>query len=139
VTDLLHGQLGGPDERVWQLDASAPAAEQLALFAEVGWPNGPPCAGYLKNKVVKLAEQNHLVDYDRISARYPRFEVVFPKTIEQFASTRPCKGSYAGDPVYWLTCNGRMVGPDEEEELDDDDGEFDGDEFDADQFDGKGD
>ena len=69
VTDLLHGQLGGPDERVWQLDASAPAAEQLALFAEVGWPNGPPCAGYLKNKVVKLAEQNHLVDYDRISAQ----------------------------------------------------------------------
>ena len=65
--------------------------------------------------------------------------MVFPKTIEQFASTRPCKGSYAGDPVYWLTCNGRMVGPDEEEELDDDDGEFDGDEFDADQFDGKGD
>ena len=139
VTDLLHDQLGGRDERVWQLDASAPAAEQLALFAEVGWPNGPPSAGYLKNKVVKLAEQNHLVDYDRISARYPRFEVVFPMTIEQFASARPCKGSYAGDPVYWLTCNGRMVGPDEEEELDDDDGEFDGDEFDADQFDGKGD
>ena len=41
---------------------------------------------------------------------------------------------------YWLTCNGRMVEPDEEEELGDDDfGEFDGDEFDDDQFDGMGD
>ena len=36
--------------------------------------------------------------------------------------------------------NLQMVGPDEEEEqLGDDDGDFDGDEFDGDQFDGKGD
>ena len=139
VTDLLHDQLGG-DEHARQLDASAPAAEQLSLFAEVGWPNGPPCAGYFKNKVVELAEQNHLDDYDRISARCPRFEVVFPMTLEQYSSVRPCTGSYAGDPVYWLTCRGRMVEPDEEEELGDNDcDEFDIDEFVGQSSDGMGD
>ena len=60
-------------------------------------------------------------------------------TLEQYENAQPCAGSYAGDPVYWLTCRGRMVQPDEEELGDDDCDEFDIDESVDQSYDGMGD
>ena len=114
VTELLHGQLVRGDARARQLDAGTPAAQQLALFAAVGWPDGLPSAWFFKDRVVRLAEERHSDDLNRISARHPGYEVHFPKTIEQFANAQPDAGSEWGDPVYWLTRAVDEAVPDEQ-------------------------
>ena len=111
VTELLHDQLVRGDGRAQQLDAWTPAAEQLALFAAVGWPDGLPSASFFKDRALRLAGERHRYDLDRISARHPGYRVHFPKNIAQFANARPDMGCEWGDPVYWLTRASDEVGP----------------------------
>ena len=82
------------------LDASRPAAEQVQVFQAIGWPSGPPSAGYLKNKLVARAEQRYQTAYDRIAGRHPGLRVCFPMTVGAYA--RAGMGGIC-DPVYTLS------------------------------------
>ena len=104
----------GGDRRIRLLDASRPAAEQVQVFQAIGWPSGPPSAGYLKNKLVARAEQRYQTAYDRIAGRHPGLRVCFPMTVGAYA--RAGMGGIC-DPVYTLSHDSDDAESDERSDL----------------------